>query len=403
MGEKPNITVIVLDTLRLDTFNRLSAQKGRELSMLGNFVTFQGCIAPSPWTLPSHASLFTGMYPSEHGAHETKSVKALDIAKISLKKRTFVSELKAMRYRTFAISANPYVHPVYGFTEFDSFTEESYFTDIWGSVVEISDRLKPRVAKYRNEYGSDILRLSAAMLKEDPNLLFESALSGLALTPLAAVKKLKARLIDGWPIEKGGKNTVRRVQGMAMKRPFFLFINLMEAHDPYTVSKKNAMSWVTPFLKEKTSVATLELWKRLYWKAAQRGYAYAFSIIEGLIERFGDNQIIILTSDHGQEFGEHGFIGHGTVLDDEVIRVPLAVLLPKGLSRKKQRRYSSLVNIRKFVLAAAKGDENAIDELYSSEVHAESFGVPAAISKVKGIDERKLKAHEKVTKRRFRS
>jgi hypothetical protein len=401
--EKPSITIIVLDTLRLDTFNSLSGQKGRELSRLGDFVTLQGCIAPSSWTLPSHASLFTGLYPSEHGAHETKTVKALDIAKISLKKRTFVSDLKSMRYKTYAISANPYVHPVYGFDEFDSFTEESYFTDIWGSVVEIADRLKPKVAKYRNEYGSDLLKLSSAMLKEDPNLFFETALSGLALTPIAAVKKMKARLIDGWPIEKGGRNTVARVRRMSMKRPFFLFVNLMEAHDPYTVSKKKAMSWVTPFLKEKTSEATLSLWEKLYWKAAQRGYAYAYSIIEDVIERFGDNQIVILTSDHGQEFGEHGFIGHGTVLDDEVVRVPMAVLLPKGFGRGKRRQYSSLVNVRRFLSAALSGKRDAIAELYSKEVRAESFGVPAAISRIAGIDVRKLRAHEKATKRRFRS
>lgn len=401
--KSPNITIIVLDTLRLDTFRKLNRERGRELSRLGDFVFLDKCIAPSSWTLPSHASLFTGTYPSEHGAHETKTVKALDIEHIKLKRRTFVSELKGRGYKTYAVSANPYVHPVYGFDEFDVFKEESYFVDIWGSVVEVADKLKPLIAKYRNKFGSNVIRISTAMLRQDPNLFFESAASGLMLTPIAAVKKFKAKLIDGWPIEKGGKNIVKKVRSMSPSRPFFLFVNIMEPHDPYTESRKTAMSWVTPFLKKRATGSLIALWKRLYTKAAKRGYSYAYSIIEDLVKRFGADQIIILTSDHGQEFGEHGFIGHGTVLHDEVVRVPMAVMLPRGLMTKPGNGYSSLVNVRKFLLSALDGKVDPLNALFSKEVRAESFGIPAAISKVEGIDQKKLSSYEKTTKRKFRN
>ncbi len=401
MSGSPNITIIVMDTMRLDAFSRLARSRGKALAQLGDFVSLGRCVAPSPWTLPSHASLFTGMYPSEHGAHETKRIKALDIQQIKLRHKTFVSDLKEQGYKTYAISANPYVHPIYGFDEFDSFTEESYFTDMWGSVVEVAGSLKPLIAKYRNEYGNDLLKISSAMLKEDPNLFFETAASGLALTPMAALKKLKAKLLYSWPIEKGGKNIVKSVKSMKPKRPSFLFVNLMEAHDPYTESKRNAMSWVTPFLKRQPSGSTISLWKRLYAKASAKSYDYAYQIVKELVERYGGDQLIILTSDHGQEFGEHEFIGHGAVLHDEVVKVPMAVMLPHGFDSSKVSGYASLVNVRRFISAVLEEDRYAFGQLFSRQVMAESFGVPAQISQIPGIDKKRLASYEKTTKRRF--
>ncbi len=149
MKSNLNVSIIVLDTLKLDTFNKLSKENPSFLDRF-NAVQFNNCIAPASWTLPSHASLFTGLYPTEHGSHETKQVKSLDIERVKLRKETITDDLKRRKYSTYGISANPYVHPVYGFTGFDKFMEESYFTDIFGSVIEISYKLKPMISKYRN-------------------------------------------------------------------------------------------------------------------------------------------------------------------------------------------------------------------------------------------------------------
>ncbi|VVB76718.1 Sulfatase [uncultured archaeon] len=394
-----NVTIIVMDTLRLDTFNELIA--AAPLSRLGRFVCLDRCIAPSPWTLPSHASLLTGMYPSEHGSHESKTVKGLDIDRIRLTRRTMVSDLKDMGYRTYAISANPYVHPVYGFDEFDSFREESYFTDIYGSVFEVSDKVKPLLAKYRQMYGSNPLKISLALLKEDPNLLFDAVTSGIFLTPRAAAKKLKAKLVDNWPLEKGGREIVRTEKRMAFKKPFFFLINLMEPHDPYVGAKGKDFNWATPFMKEKVDDALVNKWKRLYLKASGKGYRYVCEIVKDLVRRFGDDQLIIITADHGQAFNEHGFIGHGSMLYDEIVRVPFAVMLPKGFEEVKSNDYVSLVNVKDFVMAALDGDKKAMRKLYGKKVRTESFGIPAAISNLKGIDLKKVRANEKARSRTF--
>jgi arylsulfatase A-like enzyme len=409
--DKPSITILILDAIRLDTFNRMIKTRGLELDKLGNFLYFDKCIAPETWTLPSCASILTGLPASKHGAHETTTLKALDVDKIKLRKSTVVSELKSMRYKTYCVSANPYLNPVYGFDEFDVFHEESFFVDVWGSVIEVSKKLKPLFMKYREKYGSEgglftnMVRIPLATLAEDPGLFIEGVLSGMVLTPVNAAKKLKAKLIDDWPIEKGGKRMVETIRKMNFKKPFFLFIDLMEPHDPYTESKKTAMDWKTQYLKRPVKKSILELWKRLYLKACRKGYGYSYDIMKDLMSRFGDNQIIIFTSDHGQAFNEHGFVGHGAMLYDEIVKVPLAVMLPKDYDRVKKDSYSSLTNVRKFVLAAASGEKDAVRHLYAKEAVVESFGTHVRINpeKIEGIDLKKLNLANTPRRRIFRS
>jgi hypothetical protein len=402
--KKPNISIIVLDTLRLDEFKRLERERGA-FGKLG-FTFIDNCIAPASWTLPSHASLFTGLYPSEHGAHETTKIKSLDIDLIKLKMRTFISDLSDMGYKTYCISSNPYVHPVYGFNEFDEFKEESYFTDVFGSTIEIPGRLKPLIAKYRQQYGNSFFKIGFAMLRDDPMLITETLYLPLtgALTMKSLAKKLKAKLIEGWPIEKGGKRIVETVEGMRLKAPYFLFINMMEAHDPYVGKKDQDFTWSTTFLKKGPSKQRIELWKKLYKKASLKAYRYALKVMTTLQERYGDEQIMILTSDHGQAFNEHGFIGHGAILYDEVAKVPLAIKLPKscaGHGMHDTHGYSSLVNIRGFLFDVLEGKSDAFSNFHNKEVYMESFGIPANITMVPGIDKARLRAYEKYKKRTF--
>ena len=391
--ERPNVIIIVMDTMRLDAFSNIES-RFKSFEKLG-LDSLNNCIAPSSWTLPSHASLFTGMYPSEHGSHETTKIKSLDIEHISLKVPTFIKDLNAIGYSSYGISANPYVHPVYGFKDFSFFHEESYFTDIFGSVVEVSEKVKPRILKYRNAYGNDIIKLSHAMLKEDPNLFFEAAGSALTLTPKAFLKKARAKLIDGWPIEKGGKNSVKLVKGMDFKKQYFLFVNLMEAHDPYIGKKGMDMNWSTPFQKKPVEEKLIEQWKRLYDGASLKAYRYAAEIVKSMIDRYGDDQLIIVTSDHGQEFNEHGFIGHGTMLHDEMIKIPFAVKLPYKSKPINENGYSSLVGIKNLVLDVISSKAGALERFSSGKAKAESFGIPANISMKDSIDPAKIKAHEK--------
>jgi membrane-anchored protein YejM (alkaline phosphatase superfamily) len=397
---KLNVTIIILDTLKLDTFDML-AKRNPELMGRFDAISFDHCIAPSSWTLPSHASLFTGLYPSSHGSHETRKIKSLDIARIKLRSPTIMGELKERGYRTYGISANPYIHPVYGFTDFDSYVHESYFTDIFGSMIEVSAHLKEGLHRYRNEYGNDVLGLSRAIIRDNPKLFVDLVLSASVMSPRAALKKAKAKLMDGWPLEKGGKNIVKMVKHTDFKAPFFLFLNFMEAHDPYIGGKGNDFNWATPFLKKPVDKRLLEKWKKLYVTASHKAMRYGSAVIADLMERYGDNQMIILTSDHGQAFNEHGFVGHGTVLFDEAVKVPLVVIAPKWLNREKAKGCQSLVNVPEFILSALDGNRDALRMLSSESVYSETFSIPANISKVKGVDKKKMAKLDRYEKRKF--
>lgn len=404
-NERPNIIIAVLDSVRFDTFYSV-IKNSRE--SLDDFYHIQKCIAPASWTLPSHASLFTGMYPSEHGSHETKKIKALDIDEIKLRKYTVVDDLKAMGYKTYGISANPYIHPIYGFTGFDSFVEESYFTDMQGHMIEIPKKLKPLLAKYREQYGGSFFKIGFAMLRDDPALITEVV--GLpetgVLTLKNIAKRIKARAVEGWPVEKGGKNTLANFIKFRREEPFFLFLNLMEAHEPYVGKKEMDFDWSTPFLKKQPDKQLIELWKKKYRTGISKALSYALNLYDYVMEKY-PNSIFIITSDHGQEFGEHNFIGHGVRLDNELVHVPLLIHLPKGFEYEKSNEYASLVNVRKFVNLAASGSKESMKVLYSKKVYAESFSVQSNFLKNRELfnrlDLKKLKKLDRYQKRVFYS
>ncbi len=119
-----------------------------------------------------------------------------------------------------------------------------------------------------------------------------------------------------------------------------------------------------------------------------------------LNERFGDDQIRIVTSDHGQEFNEHGFIGHGVMLHDEIVKVPFAISMPNGF-KVPNGKYLSLTNMKKFIFKAIANDDDALKELYSGKIYSESFGIPANMRIIKGIDQRKINREERYRIRVF--
>ncbi|MGC8651980.1 MAG: sulfatase-like hydrolase/transferase [Candidatus Micrarchaeia archaeon] len=407
-AKKPNIIIIVLDAVRYDEFRAAYDSAKSRFSKLGELAALRKCIAPASWTLPSHASLFTGMYPSEHGAHETKSIKALDIDGIRLRKDTIIGDLKALGYNTYGISANPYVHPVYGFTGFDKFKEESYFTDMHGYAIEAPKRLKPLLAKYRERYGGSFFKIGFAMLRDDPALITEIVnlpLTG-ALTLKNLAKKARARVIDDWPLEKGGKNALGSFEAFGARSPFFLFLNLMEAHEPYIGKKGMDFDWPTPFLKEQPNRELIDAWRRKYAIGTRKALQYAYDLSRYVIESYPDS-VVIITSDHGQEFGEHNFIGHGVRLDDELVHVPFIVRVPEWMDIVENNTYASLANVRSFVNSAASAKKDSMKKLYSNEVYAESFGIQASIESLKklgkALDWKKLRSLDRYHKRAFRA
>ncbi len=103
----PNIVLIVLDTLgakhmSLYGYHRKNTPNLERLAE--EFTVYTRCFAPSCWTIPSHASIFTGLYPSQHGAYDGKFTLNDNVQHL-------VPVLKGMGYRTMGISSNGLISP----------------------------------------------------------------------------------------------------------------------------------------------------------------------------------------------------------------------------------------------------------------------------------------------------
>ena len=117
-----------MDTLRRDAIqpysNTVSTPNIFSFSKDSN--VFENAIAPAPWTVPSHASLFTGMYPSEHGVHkEPEGTLADEINTIRnvmtrLRKENLFFNLSSQGYTCYGISSNPYLSPYFSLISWTS-------------------------------------------------------------------------------------------------------------------------------------------------------------------------------------------------------------------------------------------------------------------------------------------
>ena len=110
--------MIIIDTPRKDYAKPLE-----EILQKEGFVVYENAVSTAPWTLPSHASIFTGLYPIFHGAHETRKKKMLNVKLVS--DNLLTSKLSGFGYKTHLLSANPVVTPFFCFKGFDYFYDAS--------------------------------------------------------------------------------------------------------------------------------------------------------------------------------------------------------------------------------------------------------------------------------------
>jgi arylsulfatase A-like enzyme len=299
--DRPSVILIVLDTARADRFSCYGY--GRDTTpflktLCKDATMYSGVIAPAPWTLPSHASIFTGLYPSAHGA--TWKTRYLDDRFFTLPE--YLSE---RGYNTIGFCNNPAVTRVNGLAQgFDSFIE------VW------EDEIMNPTFSHRLEW---FLR---RFLKLDDGGAFRT---------------------NQWIMEWLG----RIYSG---DRPFFLFVNLMESHLWFDAPE----SYHEMFLKEELSRTVKHLQSNsLYpiltgllsltdkeWQEYGDVYDGDLFYLDKRLEElyrllekhsFLDNTIVIITSDHGEHLGEHRMIDHMLSLYEPLLQVPLIVKVPGNM------------------------------------------------------------------------
>ena len=314
MAERPNVIVIVLDTARADAFEPYGAVAGasptvRDVASRGAAVP--DVFATSNWTLPSHASMFTGLLPRtlELGQAPEGRSGAVRPYLERHRDRLLPVVLNEAGYRTRGVSANLWITSWSGFaTGFDSFNE---------------------VTTGRNKKVQDqSMRARVAWTMEALRARVDDGASAAA------------DIIDHW-IETGDQE------------PFFWFVNLVECHSPYLPPKPFSCGgpldrlrtarearehltlmgmWGASAGASEVPADALDRMRREYAASVRQVDAWIERLLSRL-ERAGvlDRTLVIITSDHGENLGESGRLGHAFWLDDRLVRVPFVTMGPVGL------------------------------------------------------------------------
>jgi arylsulfatase A-like enzyme len=322
-GEIQSVIFIVLDTFRADLIElpeHESATKNlRKLAQESLF--FENCVATSSWTVPSHASLFTGLYPSEHGSHGVLEKSQLDIF------------------------GNPVYRPLMDdfITLPEIFNENGYTTAgvISNFVIDQENGFSQGFNLFHS-YGS-IGRLHTESPFRPPLHLFTRLTNVL---PKYAQYYMTADDIT--------RESIRAIDALT-DQPFFLFVNYLDVHEPYCPPRPFLAAGVAKtfphlynlgqqlrrrLLHRISDKAWISLQRQLYngevaYLDHEIGNLFSYLKKKGIY----DSSLIIVTSDHGELFGEHNSYGHKKTLYDGEIRVPLIVKLPfnKQVGRRSQR------------------------------------------------------------------
>jgi len=313
-----NIVVIVMDTVRAVGSDPPTDPQGLLPTISEPSTAFRQTFTSAPWTLPSHASLFTGTTPSKHGGHAGH--KHLDNTLTTLPEI-----LQNQDYDTVAVSNNTWISEEFGFERgFETF----YKT--WQYVQSDTDLGK--IAQMEN--GLDMFTEAAkAVFDGNPITNITNAVYGQFFR--RANDDGAARTnewIEDWLTSRDDS------------RPFFLFVNYLEPHLEYRPPKAHAKQHLPEGITyEEAMEVSQDAWGYIAGTVEMtdedfeilRGlYRAEISYLEEKIESIidllkaegeWDDTLFIVTSDHGENIGEHGLMDHQYALYDTLLHVPLYV------------------------------------------------------------------------------
>jgi arylsulfatase A-like enzyme len=308
---RKNVVWIVSDALRADRLG-CYGYRSRTASGMVNLtpnidrlaekgVVFERCYAPSSWTMQSVAAMMTSRPPFVEGDYYNEGFAAREFS-------TVAEVLSAGGYQTAALVKNPWLWTL--------------------NALRRRDRVVARgFAVYHTGY-----------MKNVPNPLYSQGIGG------------KEEALN----YSGAASAVKQVSVLlpemgAGRKPFFLYVHLMDTHEPYNPPDEYKAACPVAEVKD---VPDFMLHKAMREYARRRGeeklapsdmplferarglYDTAVKYVDDsvgelvkVLDRLGvrDDTIMVFSSDHGEEFAEHGWIGHKTTLFEESLRVPLVV------------------------------------------------------------------------------
>lgn len=321
----PNVLWIVWDTVRADRLSVYGYDKPTTpflQTWSTEALVYEDCVSPAGSTVPSHASMFTGLLPSEHGSFHTNRSLSGD--------RTTVAELlQGAGYRTFLYAANPHIQSKLGFDQGFETSRHPWSPEWRERALDI---VRGKIAPEDSSTN-----LPRKMQEED------SEIGEWALMSTGAIAQ---EALGGWLDELDGSE------------PWFAFLNYMEAHNPYLPPRDLRAQMMSEDLVERSYRVDnrgITRWSYCFglheyppedlaavggtYDAALRELDGLFEALIADLERRGvlDDTVIVLTSDHGEQLGEHHMLDHQFALYDEALHVPLIVRYPPRFAPGRSR------------------------------------------------------------------
>jgi arylsulfatase A-like enzyme len=305
---RPNVLLIVMDTVRASSlsvhgYERDTTPNLARLAKKG--VRFDHARSTAPWTLPSHASMFTGRWPHQLSTAEDQALDATY--------PTVAEVLTDRGYATGGFVANTHFCNIWfglnrGFTHYEDMCDQFL-------AVSLAETL------HCSMLGQRLVRLC-----------------GLPFEPDRTRK-------DAGRINRDFLTWASQQQG----RPFFAFLNYFDAHDPYLLPEEVLHdSELKP--RNADEIAALVKWSKRpkqnvppqLNELVRDAYDDCITHIDDRLGQLFDEMnrrgllektLVIITSDHGEQLGEHGLFLHGRSLYREEVHVPLVIVPPGGLAR----------------------------------------------------------------------
>lgn len=332
----PNILFIVLDTVRQRNISLYGYEKDT-MPYLENFgkksTIYTNAVSPSNWTLPSHASMLTGLLPFDH-------MVLTEFDRLS--QFTIAEFLKEFGYKTVAFSTNGWVSPHFGI---DKGFEEFYEFDNY--------RFPSRYFKKGLDYAKRIFS------------------------------------VKDYGAEEVNDNVSEWVKDYQSKEPFFMFINYSDAHSPYNPPRPFQSKFGGRFPLDMCNIflANYIVLRRRFgdfykgWKIPANFQEKMVSLYDGSLSYLDqkiknlfrklrefwtlDDMLIIITSDHGECFGEDRplrILKHQFGFYEDLIKVPLVIKYPSyspysTLNKRKIEDTVSIRNIPSMISKIVEGDE----------------------------------------------
>jgi len=316
---RPNVLWIVWDTARADHLGLYGSDRDTTPFLdewAKNARVFENCLSTAGYTLPSHAAMFTGLLPSENCANNGNK-------SLGDQYTTIAELLQGAGYRTYLYSANPNISAARNFAQGFDVAEHPWIEKYHDRAIAL---VRSKLPDYDN---SSELRAR-----------LDDASAGTAgLTP--------------WNIKAAGEiardAAVSWLEGSDPDKPYFVFMNYMEAHRPYipprgfreqlmTPDQVNASyevdrSWLPMWeftfgLRDYTD-EEIELTRATYDAAVLELDAMLKELLEDLKQRGHlDDTVVIVTSDHGEHLGEQHMLDHQYSVYQALLHVPLVVHYP---------------------------------------------------------------------------